>query len=201
MVEFGTTEHCFKYKCAWFQKQLYMVSNMTWLIWWIFTQSLKSLKISFQCALFVKVYKVWAKKIQRSYVSWHKAVMQNLNKPWPCGFKNGKRNLGEFSLATFFPKEYYIWAKKYRGVMCHNTEEWWKMWVGIGLSFEKWHEKIGKFWPDTQKSQSLYFNSGWAFSGLLIDLGIKPVTYPTVIKLGTVIPYLKKIQKLYESRS
>ena len=24
-------------------------------------------------------------------------------------------------------------------------------------------------------------------------------TYPTVMKLGTVIPYLKKIQKIYES--
>ena len=25
-------------------------------------------------------------------------------------------------------------------------------------------------------------------------------TYPTMMKLGTVIPYLKKIEKLYESR-
>ena len=25
-------------------------------------------------------------------------------------------------------------------------------------------------------------------------------TYPTMMKLGTVIPYLKKFQKLYESR-
>ena len=25
-------------------------------------------------------------------------------------------------------------------------------------------------------------------------------TYPTIMKLGTVIPYLKKIQKTYESR-
>ena len=25
-------------------------------------------------------------------------------------------------------------------------------------------------------------------------------TYPTMIKLGTVIPYLKEIQKIYESR-
>ena len=25
-------------------------------------------------------------------------------------------------------------------------------------------------------------------------------TYPTVMKLGTVIPYLKKIQKIFESR-
>ena len=29
---------------------------------------------------FPKVYKVWAKKIQRSYLSWHWTVMQNLNK-------------------------------------------------------------------------------------------------------------------------
>ena len=25
-------------------------------------------------------------------------------------------------------------------------------------------------------------------------------TYPTIMKLGTVIPYLKKIQKIYEAR-
>ena len=25
-------------------------------------------------------------------------------------------------------------------------------------------------------------------------------TYPTMVKLGTVIPYLKKIQKIYQSR-
>ena len=25
-------------------------------------------------------------------------------------------------------------------------------------------------------------------------------TYPTIMKLGTVIPYLEKIQKIYESR-
>ena len=25
-------------------------------------------------------------------------------------------------------------------------------------------------------------------------------TYPTMMKLGTIIPYLKKIQKIYESR-
>ena len=26
-------------------------------------------------------------------------------------------------------------------------------------------------------------------------------TYPTMMKLGTVVPYLKKIQKIYESRN
>ena len=53
-------------------------------------------------------------------------------------------------------------------------------------------------------------NSGWAFSKLLTDGGERggkrpPIpkichTYPTVMKLGTAITYLKKIQKIYESR-
>ena len=51
--------------------------------------------------------------------------------------------------------------------------------------------------------------SGWAFSGLLMEGGSgqkgHPLpkichTYPTMMKLGTVIPYPKKIQKIYESR-
>ena len=49
----------------------------------------------------------------------------------------------------------------------------------------------------------------WAFSGLLSDGGgggkEAPLpkiclTYPTIMKLGTVIPYPKKIKKIYESR-
>ena len=43
-----------------------------------------------------KVYKVLVTKMQRSYLSWHWTVMQNLNKPWPCGFKNGMRNWMNF---------------------------------------------------------------------------------------------------------
>ena len=50
-------------------------------------------KFHFDGLFLSKVYEVWAKKIQRSYLSWHWTVMQNLNKPWPCGFKNGMRNL------------------------------------------------------------------------------------------------------------
>ena len=54
--------------------------------------------------------------------------------------------------------------------------------------------------------------SGWAFLGLLTDDGeggackkAPPLpkichTYPTMMKLGTVIPYLKKIPKICESR-
>ena len=48
--------------------------------------------------------------------------------------------------------------------------------------------------------------SGWVFLGLLMDGGPKRSlllkichTYPTMMKLGTVIPYLKKIQKTHKS--
>ena len=78
------------------KKDWLAVSNMTWRIWWVFTQPLKSLKISFWWLFLSKVYKVRAIKIQRSYLSWHWIVMQNLNKPWPCCFKNGMRNWVNF---------------------------------------------------------------------------------------------------------
>ena len=51
--------------------------------------------------------------------------------------------------------------------------------------------------------------SGWNFLGLLTDVGggdkKAPLpkichTYPTMMKLGTVIPYPKNIQKIYERR-
>ena len=45
---------------------------------------------------FSKVYQVWAKKIQRSYLSRLGTVMQKLNKPLPRGFKNGMRNWVNF---------------------------------------------------------------------------------------------------------
>ena len=42
--------------------------------------------------LLSKIYKVSAPKIHGSYLSWYWTVMQNLNKPWPCGFKNNMKN-------------------------------------------------------------------------------------------------------------
>ena len=55
-------------------------------------------------------------------------------------------------------KVYYVWAKKGRRVMCHNTGEWCKIWGGNDLCLEKWHEEFGEFWPNTRKSQNLLFN-------------------------------------------
>ena len=41
---------------------------------------------------------------------------------------------------------------------------------------------------------------GWGPPSLKAPLPIICHTYPTIMKLGTVIPYPKKIQKIYESR-
>ena len=37
-------------------------------------------------------------------------------------------------------------AKNYRGVMCDDTEEWWKIWKKIDLWGQKWHEEFDEFW-------------------------------------------------------
>ena len=40
---------------------------------------------------------------------------------------------------------------------------------------------------------------GWKRGGGKKAPSLKSVRYPTMMKLGTVIPYPKKIQKIYES--
>ena len=61
-------------------------------------------------------------------------------------------------MCYFFLKNIMFEPKNYRGVMCHNTEEWWKIWGRTDLYFEKWHEDFGEIWPNTQNSQNLHFH-------------------------------------------
>ena len=41
--------------------------------------------------------------------------------------------------------------KVYRGVMYYGNEKWFKIWKGIELSFQNWHEGIDQFWPEHSK--------------------------------------------------
>ena len=72
-------------------------------------------EIHFHEVFLSKVNKVWTKKMERSYLSWHWKVMQNLNKPWTYGFKNGMRNWGTFIRALKSLKNctfmYSFWPK------------------------------------------------------------------------------------------
>ena len=42
----------------------------------------KSKKLHFDWSLLCKVYNVWPKKVQRSFLWWHRRVVQNLKKNW-----------------------------------------------------------------------------------------------------------------------
>ena len=84
------------------KKNWLVVSNITWGIWWIFTQALKSLRISLQWAILSKVYAVW--------------------------------------------------AKKYREVIFHDTEQWCKNWINPD------HEKFGELWLEHRKVLKLYID-------------------------------------------
>ena len=51
-------------------------------------------------------------------------------------------------LMCYFCRKYNMFdPKMYREIMCHNTEEWCKIWGGTDLCFKKWHEELRKFWP------------------------------------------------------
>ena len=48
--------------------------------------------------------------------------------------------------------------------MCNDTEEWWKIWRGIDLSFQNWHKEFDKFWPEHSKVSKIFtlMGSFWA---------------------------------------
>ena len=62
-------------------------------------------------------------------------------------------------MRSFIPNQKMHELKIYRRVICHDNEEWWKMWRGIYLSFQKSHEELDKFSPRHSKvSKKFHFN-------------------------------------------
>ena len=118
-------------------------------IWQILTQALKSLKnVHFNALRLSKVYIIWANKLQKSYLSWHWRVMQNLERNWYFSFQNWHEKFVKFSLehskvskiftlmGSFGTEYIFLELEKYRGAIFHDTEEWCKIWSGIDLSFQ-----------------------------------------------------------------
>ena len=83
-------------------------SKLTWEIWWILTRALENLKnLHFNGLLLTKVYNVWAKKVQRSYVWWHWRLMQNLKENWLVLSKMTWRILQILENTTKIPSKYH----------------------------------------------------------------------------------------------
>ena len=92
-----------------------------------------------------------------SFHYWHK----EFHKFWPEHSKVSKI----FTLmGTFWAKYILSELKKYSGVIFHETEEGYKIWRGIYFSFENWHKKFDKFWPEHSKVSKIFtlMSSFWA---------------------------------------
>ena len=64
----------------------------------------------------------------------------------------------------FLSKVYIVWAKRYRGVVFHETEERYKIWRGSNLSFQNRHKEFVKFWLERLKVSKIFTLMGslWA---------------------------------------
>ena len=117
------------------------------------TRNLKS--FHFNGLLLSNAYIVWAKKVKKSYVSWHWRVMQNLKKNWYEVWK-WHEEFDKFSPEHSKVSKLGLWwdpsaqSRKCmsRGVMYRDNEEWYKNWRRTDLPFQNWHEEFDEFWPE-----------------------------------------------------
>ena len=84
--------------------------------------------------------------LKRNWIAVSKYV--EFDKFWPEHSRVSKR----FTLMGSFWAKYTIFElKRYRGVIFDDTEESCKIWRGIDLSCQNWHEEFNKFWPQHLK--------------------------------------------------
>ena len=94
----------------------------------------------FDRLLLLKVYKISAQELQRSYVSWHWRLMQNFVK-----WKEFREFQPEHSKGSkictldgsFCAKHLTFDLKKYRGVIFYDNKGWCKIWRKTDLWFGK----------------------------------------------------------------
>ena len=122
------------------KKNWLVISNLTWKIWKILTRAVKSPKnVHFNGLLLSKVSIFWARKVQKSYLSWHWRVIQNLERI-DLWFQNWHEEFDKFCpgqskvsksftlMSSFWEKCIIFDLKKCRGLMFDSTKDWCKMW-------------------------------------------------------------------------
>ena len=102
-------------------------------------------------------YKIW-RGIDLSFEN----CCKEFDKFWPEHLKVSKI----FSLMGSFLAKYILFElKKYRGVIFHETEQGYKIWRGIDVSFQNWHKEFDKVWPEYLKVSKVFT----LYSGLLLS--------------------------------
>ena len=143
-----------------------VLSKLTWGIWRILTWALENLKnLHFNGLLLNKVYNVLAKKSIGEFCLMVLNIDATFEGKLICALKSDTRNLANLHrsmfesvnigslMVSFYPKYKIYELKIYRGSMCHDNEEWYKIWTGIDLSVQNWHGEFHKFWPQHSKTQ------------------------------------------------
>ena len=132
------------------------------------TWTLKNLKnLHFNGLLLNKVYNVWAKKSIREFCLMAINIDATFEGKLTSAFKSDMRNWANFHysmfetlkietlMGTFYPKQNIYEFKVYRGVLCRDNKEWWKIWTGIDWSVQNWYEECDKFWSEHSKITKL----------------------------------------------
>ena len=92
--------------------------------------------------------KVW-KGIDLSFQNWH----EEFDELWPEHLKVSQIFI---SMCSLWAKYMLFELKKYRGVVSHETEEGYKIWREINLSFQHWHKEFDKFCPEHSKFSKMF---------------------------------------------
>ena len=85
-------------------------------------------------------------------------------------------------MASFWAKYILLELKKYREVIFHKTEEGYKIWRVISLSFQNWHKEFDIFWPEHSKV-SKNFTLGAPSEQILYSLRWKSTEELSFMKL------------------
>ena len=95
--------------------------------------------------------------IDLSFQTWH----EEFDEFWPEHLKVSKTLI---LMCSFWEKYILFEPKKYSEVIFHETEEGYKIWRGIDSSFQNWHKKFDKFWPERSKVRKVFtlMSSLWA---------------------------------------
>ena len=107
--------------------------------------------------------KIW-RGIDLSFQNWHGEFDQFWLEPLEVSKM--------FILLCSFWAEYILFElKKYRGVMFHDTEEWYKIWRGIDFSFQNWQEEFDIVWLEHLEVSNIFplMGSFWA-KNILFEL-------------------------------
>ena len=116
--------------------------------------------------------KIW-RKTDLLFQKWHE-----FGDFWP---KHSKASKICIFIGFYCPKYLKFDLKMYGRVIFHDTEQWYKIWRGIDLSFQNWHEEFEKIDLALESLKNFHFN------GLLLN--------------KAYIVWAKKVQRSYLPRN